>query len=301
MVDGVNATGSAPRVVVVTGANSGIGLATAQRLLRGGDQVVMACRSLDRANAAADRLRADGGTVPFDDALVVSRLDLSDPESIRAFADEWSGRRLDVLVNNAGVMALDRSTTPSGWETQFATNHLGHFALTGLLLPALRRSSAPRVVTVSSLGHRAGRLRLDDLMYENRRYDRWGAYFQSKLANVMFAREFDRRAKAADHPVRSVGCHPGTASTEIGKTGTSVANTIIRTFFPVVARSADRGAAAVHHACTTSITGGEFFGPRWLAFGSTRIETPSRRARDGDAARRLWETSEELTGVEYRW
>lgn len=300
-MDGANLTGPTPRVVVVTGANSGIGWATTRRLLRAGDHVVMACRSVDRAKVAADRLRAEVGTVRNEEALVVSRLDLSDPGSIRAFADEWSDRHLDVLVNNAGVMALDRSTTPSGWEMQFATNHLGHFALTGLLLPALERSSAPRVVTVSSLGHRAGRLRLDDIMYENRRYDRWGAYFQSKLANVMFAREFDRRAKATDHPVRSVGCHPGTASTEIGKTGSSVANTIIRTFFPVVARSADRGAAAVQHACSAGIIGGEFFGPRWLAFGSTRLETPSRRARDDDAARRLWETSEELTGVRYGW
>ncbi len=288
--------------IVVTGANSGIGLGTTRRLYRAGHHVVMACRSLERAEQAATSLRAESDGVHPVGSLEIARLDLADPTSIRDFASRWSAERtLDVLVNNAGVMALDRSVNSVGWEMQFGTNHLGHFALTGLLLPALGRSRSPRVVTVSSLGHRVGRLDLDDVMYEDRRYQRWGAYFQSKLANVMFARECDRRARSSGHHVKSVGCHPGTASTEIGKTGTSLTNRVIRTLFPVLARSADRGAAAVEHACLTSVEGGEFFGPRWMAFGTPRQETPSRRARDDDAARRLWEWSEETTGVRYEF
>ena len=297
------------RTVVVTGANSGIGLATTRRLYRAGHHVVLACRSLEKAESAAASIRDDDDAGRHRDegdagrhrgTLEIARLDLADSGSIRDFAAAWSSNRsLDILVNNAGVMALDRTATAEGWEMQFGTNHLGHFALTGLLLPALTRSASPRVVTVSSLGHRVGRLDLDDVMFESRRYQRWGAYFQSKLANVMVAREFDRRAKVSGHPLRSVGCHPGTASTEIGKTGTSVTNRVIRTLFPILARSADRGAAAVEHACTTLVSGGEFFGPRWWAFGAPREETPSRRARDDDTARRLWEWSEEVTGVRY--
>lgn len=283
---------------MVTGANSGIGLAATTRLVADGHHVVMACRNLDKAERAADEVRrlAPAGIVE------TAHLDLADLESILEFTSVWPlDRPIDVLVNNAGVMGLDRSTTNEGWEKQFGTNHLGHFVLTGRLLPFLRRSESGRVVTVSSLGHRVGRLRLDDVMYERRRYDRWGAYFQSKLANVLFARELDRRLKLNDTDVRSVGCHPGTASTEIGKTGTSVANSVIRTFFPVVARSADRGAAAVVHAATASVEGGEFFGPRWYAFGRTREETPSGRARCDDTAHHLWELSEELTGFRYEF
>ncbi|MEY3034075.1 MAG: hypothetical protein RLZ86_697, partial [Actinomycetota bacterium] len=153
---------------MVTGANSGIGLATTRLLTANGHHVVMACRSLDKAERAADEVRrvASAGSVE------VARLDLADLDSIEHFVSTWPhDRPIDVLVNNAGVMGLDRSTTARGWETQFATNHLGHFVLTGRLLPVLRRAERPRVVTVSSLGHRAGRLRLDDVMYERRRYD----------------------------------------------------------------------------------------------------------------------------------
>lgn len=290
--------------VVVTGANSGIGLGTTRRLVAAGHHVVMACRRLDRAERAADLVRGEISASSRDrqgGSVEVARLDLADPSSIAEFAAPWSesDRALDVLVNNAGVMGLDRTVTAAGWEAQFGTNHLGHFALTGLVLPALSRSEDPRVVTVSSVGHRAARLRLDDLMYETRRYDRWGAYFQSKLANMLFAAELHRRADAAGHRLRSVGCHPGTASTEIGKTGTSATNIVIRALFPILARSPERGAAAVEHACSVNVDGGEFFGPRWWAFGAPRKETPSRRARDADLAARLWEISCELTGVRY--
>ena len=281
---------------MVTGANSGIGLATTKRLLADGHHVVMACRNLDKAERAADTIRLSG----IDGTVEVARLDLADVDSILHFVSTWPiDRPIDTLVNNAGVMGLDRSTTKQGWEVQFGTNHLGHFVLTGGLLPVMRRAENPRVVTVSSLGHRVGRLRLDDVMFEERRYDRWGAYFQSKLANVLFVRELDRRLKATGDVVKSVGCHPGTASTEIGKTGTSVANSVIRTFFPVVARSADRGAASVVHATSVEVDGGEFFGPRFLAFGRTHEEKPSRRARDEEMGRRLFDLSEDLTGFRY--
>ena len=282
--------------MVVTGANSGIGFATTRRLAAAGHDVVMACRDPGRAERAADEIRR----CECSGSVETARLDLADVESIAAFAEAWpSDRPLDVLVNNAGVMGLDRATTAQGWELQFGTNHLGHFVLTGSMLDALRRTDGSRVVTVSSLGHRVGRLDLDDVMFDRRRYDRWGAYFQSKIANVLFARELDRRLKARGDDVRSVACHPGTASTEIGKTGTSLATSIIRTFFPGIARSADRGSVSVVHAATRPVEGGEFFGPRFLAFGRTREETPSRRARHDDTARRLWELSEELTGCRY--
>ncbi len=280
----------------MTGANSGIGFATTRRLATAGHDVVMACRDPGRAERAADEIRRG----ECSGSVETARLDLADVESIAAFAEAWpSDRPLDVLVNNAGVMGLDRATTAQGWELQFGTNHLGHFVLTGSMLDALRRTDGSRVVTVSSLGHRVGRLDLDDVMFDRRRYDRWGAYFQSKIANVLFASELDRRLKARGDDVRSVACHPGTASTEIGKTGTSVANSVIRTFFPMVARSADRGAAAVVHAATAAVEGGEFFGPRWYAFGRTSEETPSRRARRHDTAQHLWDLSEELTGFRY--
>lgn len=284
------------RLVVVTGANSGIGREATRVLHRCGADVVMACRNTVKAEAAAEEIRRAGGA----GELVVSPLDLADLSSVRAFADRSiaKGRVIDVLMNNAGVMALDRGRTVDGFESQFGTNHLGHFALTGLLLPILGGPGGGRVVTVSSIAHRVGRVRLDDPHFERRRYSRWGAYFQSKLANVHFGLELDRRLKAAGSSIRSVLAHPGTARTELGKNGTSTTNVVMRRLTPVLVRTGVQGCEAqVRAAVEEAVVGGEMFGPRWMAFGAPKLEVPARRGRDEEAARLLWETSERATGV----
>lgn len=284
--------------VVVTGANSGIGREAARNLCRRGAHVVMACRNLDKARSAADEIRRDGGS----GTMEVRQLDLADLASVRAFARSLvdQGRTIDILMNNAGVMALDRGRTVDGFESQFGTNHLGHFALTGLLLPIIGGEKGGRVVTVSSIAHRPGRVHLEDPHYERRRYSRWGAYFQSKLANVHFGLELDRRLRASGSRVRSVVAHPGTARTELGKNGSSATNVVMRRFTPVLVRTGVQGCEAqLRAAVDDSVSGGQMYGPRWMAFGAPRVEVPSRRGRDADAARRLWELSERATGVVY--
>jgi NAD(P)-dependent dehydrogenase (short-subunit alcohol dehydrogenase family) len=286
------------RNVVVTGANSGIGFAATRQMAAAGADVVMACRNANKAEDAARRIRESG----VRGRVEIESLDLGDLASVRAFASRFvdSGRSIDVLLNNAGVMALDRTLTPDGLEAQIGINHFGHFALTGLLLPAIVRDGGGRVVNVSSMGHRPGRVDLDDLMYERRRYSRWGAYFQSKLANLLFTRELDRRLRQAENGVIGLCSHPGTARTELGKSGSSTTNFVMRNFTGVLIRSSEQGAEALVRACVDpEAEGGEFFGPRWLTHGQPRLETPSRRARDDADAARLWAISEELTGVTY--
>jgi len=286
------------KLIVVTGANSGIGRESTRNLHRRGANVVMACRNMEKARAAADEIERDGGS----GTLEVGRLDLADLGSVRAFAESMLGRGrvIDVLMNNAGVMALDRSRTVDGFESQLGTNHLGHFALTGLLLPIVGGANGGRIVTVSSIAHRPGRVRLDDPHFERRRYSRWGAYFQSKLANVHFGLELDRRLRASRSPVLSVLAHPGTARTELGKNGTAATNFVMRRLTPVLVRTGVQGCEAqLRAAVDPAVSGGEMYGPRWMAFGAPRVEVPSRRGRDSEAARRLWELSERATGVAY--
>jgi NAD(P)-dependent dehydrogenase (short-subunit alcohol dehydrogenase family) len=286
------------RTAIVTGANSGIGFAAARQMAAAGATVLMACRNADKAEAAAQRIRDSG----VRGSVKVESVDLGDLSTVRAFAERInrSGRSVDVLLNNAGVMALDRTVTPDGFEAQIGINHFGHFALTGLLMPTLVRDGGGRIVNVSSMGHRPGRVVLDDLMYDGRRYNRWGAYFQSKLANLLFTRELDRRLRSAANGVIGLCSHPGTARTELGKSGTSTTNFVMRNFTGVLVRSSEQGAEALVRACVDpDVRGGEFFGPRWMAFGTPRLETPSRRARNDADAKRLWEISEELTGVVY--
>ena len=229
-------------------------------------------------------------------------LDLASLVSVRRFADRLGADAgpVDVLLNNAAVMAVDRSRTQDGFEMHFGVNHLGHFALAGLLLPVLARSPGARVVNVSSIIHRLGRLDLDDPMYAERRYSRWGAYCQSKLANLLFTAELDRRLSGAGSGVTALSSHPGMARTELGKQGSSTTNWVMRNLTPAVVRSPDAGAASVVRACVDpGARGGDCYGPRWLAGGSPILETPSWRARRPDDARRLWELSERLTGVSY--
>ena len=274
------------RTFVITGANSGIGLAAARELGRAGARVVLAVRDPDRGEQAA-------ATIPGE--REVRRLDLSDLESVRAFAEEWQGE-LDVLVNNAGVMAIPEGRTQDGFELQVGTNHLGHFALTNLLLPRI----TDRVVTLSSGAHRIGNLDVDDLNWERRRYRRWGAYGQSKLANLLFTLELQRRLAAAGSDVRAVAAHPGYAATELqGRTENLLQNAIMAVGNRVIAQSETMGALPTLFAATRDIPGGSFVGPDGFLEqrGHPRLVPRSDAASDTETARRLWERSEELTGA----
>jgi NAD(P)-dependent dehydrogenase (short-subunit alcohol dehydrogenase family) len=285
-------TDQAGRFIVITGANSGIGLEATRRLAERGADVVMACRNEAKATAAQKQLGSE--------RVSVARLDLADQASIARFADELksSGRRIDALVNNAGVMALDESRTTDGYEGQFGTNHLGHFALTARLLPLL--SDGGRVITVSSIAHRQGRVDLDDPHFERRKYNRWDAYSQSKLANLLFALELDRRLKAAGRTQISVGAHPGVASTALGRDGSSFINSVTRRMGWLTLRSSESGSdPLVRGATDGALQGGEYLGPRFLAFGATVVETPSSRARDSRLANELWSLSERATGLSF--
>ncbi len=286
------------RLAVITGANSGLGLSTARELARAGASVVLAVRNVDKGRRAAAELGERAG---------VEQLDLADLGSVAAFAERFASERgrLELLVNNAGVMAPPRRTTADGFESQFGTNHLGHFALTGRLLPALLRAERPRVVTLSSGAHRMGQINFDDLQGE-RRYNNWRAYGQSKLANLMFCFELARRAAEARSALTSLAAHPGYAATNLQfagpatwyeKLGGAIGNRVI-------AQSADMGALPTLYAATFSdLPGGTFVGPDGFMEqrGYPHIVTAAGKAYDQQAWRRLWEVSEELTGVRYQF
>jgi NAD(P)-dependent dehydrogenase (short-subunit alcohol dehydrogenase family) len=279
------------KTAVVTGANSGLGQAIARELARAGATVVMACRNVTKGEQAATRVGPGAR---------VEQLDLASLANIREFSERLAGQPVDLLINNAGVMAPPRRLTADGFESQLGTNHLGHFALTGLLLPRLLDAPAARVVTMSSGAHRAGRINFDDLQGE-RRYNNWLAYGQSKLANLLFAFELDRRA---DGRLSSIAAHPGYAATNLQFAGPAhwyerasmaVANRVI-------AQNADQGALPALYAATMpDVPGGSYLGPDGFMElrGHPHLVTAARRAYDLQDARRLWEVSEELTGVHY--
>jgi NAD(P)-dependent dehydrogenase (short-subunit alcohol dehydrogenase family) len=288
------------RLEIVTGANSGLGLATAWELARHGATVILAVRDTAKGEQAAARIRAD---VPSAD-LRVLELDLADLDSIRSFADGLPEERVDVLINNAGVMAPPRRLTKDGFESQFGTNHLGHFALTGRLLPRLLAAPDPRVVTMSSGAHRLGWIRFDDLQGESR-YFAWLAYGQSKLSNLMFAFELQRRATAAGTALKSMAAHPGYAATNLQFAAPRLPDRMVMALTNrVVAQSAEMGALPELYAATVpELPGGTFVGPDGFLEqrGHPRIVRAASRAYDEDAWRRLWEASEELTGVRYEF
>jgi NAD(P)-dependent dehydrogenase (short-subunit alcohol dehydrogenase family) len=294
----------AGRTVVVTGGNSGIGLAAAIELAAHGAAVTLAVRDTAKGESAAGRVRARA-TGPVE----VARLDLADLASVRQFAEAWRGSHpegLDVLVNNAGVMAIPRRETADGFEMQLGTNHLGHFALTGLLIEALRPDA--RVVSVSSAAHRFGRMAFDDLQSEAS-YRKWSAYGQSKLANILFALELHRRASAAGADLRSIAVHPGYANTNLQRVGpemegSRVGVSVVSLVNRVLAQPAEAGAWPTLMAATDpDVPSGTFIGPtQWRGSrGTPGFETPSDAARDPESARRLWEVSTALTGVEFPW
>jgi NAD(P)-dependent dehydrogenase (short-subunit alcohol dehydrogenase family) len=276
------------RTVVITGATSGIGRAAAGELARAGARVVLAVRDAERGERVAAELPGEAQVRP---------LDLTDLASVRAFAGAWDGP-IDVLVNNAGVMAVPEGRTKDGFETQIGTNHLGHFALTGLLLDHV----TDRVITISSGAHRVGKIDLEDLNWERRRYRRWPAYGQSKLANLLFTLELQRRLARAGSPVRALAAHPGFASTELyGRTGNGLQNGILNAGHRLFAQSGERGAWPMLHAAVEDLPGGTYVGPDGFGefWGHPRIVTPSKAAQDAGLARELWALSERLTGVRY--
>ena len=289
------------RVAVVTGANSGLGLEVARELAGAGARVTIACRNTEKGAAAAEEIRA-GAT---DANVEVAALDLADLDSVRAFAAAFSeaGEGLDLLINNAGVMAPPYRKTLDGFESQIGTNHLGHFALTGLLIDSLRRRPEPRVVTVSSGAHRMGRIDFDDLQSE-RSYKRWGAYGQSKLANLLFCFELDRRARAAGLPLLSLAAHPGYAATNLQFAGPEARHErlLMAVTNRLIAQPAEVGALPTLYAATVpDLPGGSFVGPDGIleGRGHPKIVRARRHAYDEDVARRLWQVSEKLTGVQF--
>ena len=284
------------RTICITGANSGLGLEATRNLVNAGAHVIMACRNVEKAEVAARSLGSGKGSVE------VRQLDLASLASIRQFSEQLlaDGIELDGLMNNAGLMGLDQSRTEDGFETQIGVNHLGHFALTGLLLPSLLKRPNSRIVNVSSMGHIPGKIHLDDLMCDRRRYSRWGAYFQSKLANILFTNELERRLRETSSTTIALAAHPGTARTELGKTGTSATNLVMRRLTPVLTRTGVQGCESqVRAMVDPQVTGREYYGPKFQMFGAPVKVTPSKRARNMNDARRLWELSEELTGVKY--
>ena len=288
------------RIAVVTGANSGLGLVTARELARAGATVVATARDERKAAAAQGAIAAHAPEAELEPRI----LDLASLESVREFAAAVAADhpRIDLLINNAGVMMPPRSETADGFELQFGTNHLGHFALTGLLLDALAAGEASRVVTVSSLEHRQGKLDFDDLQSEGN-YSPRGAYQQSKFANAVFGLELDRRLRAAGKPIASVLAHPGYSATNLQSTGpTGAMKAVLAVGNRLFAQNADRGALPQLYAATApDVESGQFIGPDGFqqARGGPTVVQPVGRARDAEAGRRLWEVSEQLTGVSY--
>ncbi|APE95788.1 oxidoreductase [Halodesulfurarchaeum formicicum] len=293
------------RTAIVTGANSGIGYELTRMLAEAGAHVVMATRSVKRGQAAARDLRGE-----LEGELSVRRCDLADLDSVRAFTSDFirDFERLDVLFNNAGVMAIPRSETADGFETQFGVNHLGHFALTGLLFERLRETPGEsRVLTQSSGFHQRGRIDFDDLQSEAS-YDKWDAYAQSKLANVLFAYELDRRVdRAGIEGLTSVATHPGYADTNLQRRGPEQAGSQLRLWLmkaanALFAQSPRKGAWPMLYAATAEeLTGGEYVGPTGLfnMRGPPGVQSSSDRSSDETLAKRLWDVSEGLTGIDF--
>ncbi|MGW4058143.1 SDR family NAD(P)-dependent oxidoreductase [Amycolatopsis sp. NPDC004747] len=284
------------RVAVITGANTGLGFDTAKVLAERGATVVLAVRDVEKGKQAAARLGADAD-------VTVQQLDLASLESVRAAAADLHATlpKIDLLINNAGVMYPPRQTTRDGFELQFGTNHLGHFALTGLLLDLLLPVEGSRVVTVASIAHRVrAKIRFDDLQWENS-YDRVAAYGQAKLANLMFAYELQRRL-APHGTTTSIAAHPGVARTELMRNSPAVLRAVFPVVAPLFTQSSERGALPVLRAATDpAALGGQYYGPAGLGGyrGRPEVVASSPQSYDASVQRRLWAVSEELTEVKF--
>ncbi|HXT00590.1 MAG TPA: oxidoreductase [Elusimicrobiota bacterium] len=295
----------AGKLAIVTGANSGIGYHTALELARMGAKVILACRNPRKGEDALKRLK----TALPGAQVELAELDLSSLKSVRAFAAAFAARgaALDLLINNAGIMApLSRKTTADGFEIQMATNHLGHFLLTSLLLPSLRRAPAPRVITVASIAHRRGRIDFGDLQSE-RSYSPFASYAQTKLANLLFAFELQRRADRAGVKLLSVAAHPGVARTSIIENGlgggrATLLTRLIALFAGLYTHSEEQGALPTLYAATMpDVVPGGYYGPdgfREMTGFPVRVDCKPQ-AKDSAAAARLWEVSQKLTGAKF--
>jgi NAD(P)-dependent dehydrogenase (short-subunit alcohol dehydrogenase family) len=290
----------AGRTIVITGANSGLGLEATKALVAKGATVIAACRNLDAGQVCL--------AVPGTGTVDLRRLDLADLDSVAEFADGVLADypTIDVLINNAGVMALPRSTTADGFERQFGTNHLGHFALTGRLLPALLAAPAGRIVTVSSTAHRMGKMNFDDLQSE-KSYQRWAVYGQSKLANLLFTYELQARLEAAGAPAIAVAAHPGYSDTNLQTAharaiGRGIEERVAGLMNKVMGQSAAMGALPELYAATApGVVGGDYYGPDGFmeSRGHPKLVQGNERSRDAADAARLWTESVQLTGVDY--
>jgi NAD(P)-dependent dehydrogenase (short-subunit alcohol dehydrogenase family) len=290
----------AGRTILVTGANSGLGLRSAEALASRGARVLMGCRNLEKAAVALEAVKKVAAYA----APEIVPLDLADLDDVRACAQRLTDEldQLDVLMNNAGVMAIPHQRTKQGFEMQFGTNHLGHFALTGLLLPLLRRAHASRVVSVSSVVHRTGRIRFND--WEKKGYSRWFPYIQSKLAHLLFTSELQRRAAATGADLLAVAAHPGYAATNLSSGLATVYRLGAKLSDRLFAQPDRMGALPQLYAATMPDVGpDDYWGPDGFMErrGWPKRVRRSSAARDGDAARRLWEASEKLTGITYTW
>jgi NAD(P)-dependent dehydrogenase (short-subunit alcohol dehydrogenase family) len=287
------------RTALITGANSGLGFDVASVLAAKGATVLLACRDTVKAQEAADRIVASAPGA----ATEIVRLDLASLASVREAAQEVRSRHasLDLLINNAGLMFPPRGTTQDGFELQMGTNHLGHFAFTGLVLDRLLAAPGSRVVTVSSQAHRGGRMDFDDLQWE-RRYNRYTAYGRSKLANLLFTLELERRLAAAGAQTASLAAHPGYSQTNLIRHMPAPIRVGARAVEPLIAQDSAMGSLPVLRAATDpAARGGDFYGPSGPGQmrGDPKLVTPSRRARDTGDQQRLWDVSQQLTGVTY--
>ncbi|WP_422742444.1 SDR family NAD(P)-dependent oxidoreductase [Mycobacterium sp. WMMD1722] len=289
----------ADRVAIITGSNTGIGFEAARVLAGRSAHVVLAVRNTDKGRAAADRITAE---TPGAD-VTVRELDLTSLDSIRRASDDLRAEypRIDLLINNAGVMMTEKGTTKDGFELQFGTNHLGHFALTGQLLDNLLPVEGSRVVTISSGGHRFGKINFDDLQSE-RHYNRVSAYGQSKLANLLFTYELDRRLSAKGAPTIAVAAHPGGSSTELTRNLWPAVRQPVELLWGLLAQSAQMGALpTLRAAVDPDVRGGQYFGPDGIGEqrGHPKLVQSNARSHDEAVQRRLWAVSEELTGVTF--
>jgi NAD(P)-dependent dehydrogenase (short-subunit alcohol dehydrogenase family) len=292
------------KVIIVTGANSGVGYETAKELARKGAQTIFACRSMQKGQTAIDLIRQEIPTAPVE----IMPLDLASLASVRTFAETFKSKfdRLDILVNNAGILWVPYGKTEDGFERQFGTNYLGHFALTGLLIDLIQKNPKARVVTVSSVEHYLGVINFDDLMdadANGKKYRRQKAYSRSKLANLLFTYELQRRLEAMKSDAIATAAHPGVTSTNMLNSVRYI--WILKIFLPLakkIFQSAAMGTLpTLRAAVDPDAKGGQYFGPYgFLGFGGTPVVVPSSKAsHDLEDARKLWEVSEELTGVNY--
>lgn len=282
------------RLAVVTGSNSGIGFEAARMLAENGAKVVLACRNLEKGNAAKKRIEARNPT----GGVSILPLDLASLDSVRRFADTFQADqgRLDLLVNNAGVMIPPYSKTADGFELQFGTNHLGHFALTARLMPLLKDATDARIVNVASAAHNFGHLNFDDLQWEKRKYKRWNAYGDSKLANLYFTYELSRRLKDAGIPIRVTAAHPGYTATDLQR------HSLLAKIGNVVAMKVEKGALPTVRAATDpDAETGDYFGPDGLGeiWGYPHKVDSNPLSTDTAKAGKLWEFSEDLTGERF--